>query len=123
MSKPRRRTRRPLNAIAAARLVGMLLHDACSLDELIDETGLCRTTVSHYVRALRREHAVYVGHWERDRLGRLTVAHWRLGSGTDAEKRLKPRAAIVRASRRKLAAMRMIRATAAEMTTAERMAA
>jgi hypothetical protein len=53
-------------------------------------------TIMGYVRALRRQKALYVARWDEDTAGRRSVAAYKLGEKPDALREPMPRAAIKR---------------------------
>lgn len=86
------RARRPTRPghLAVCKLFAALLEGPQTIAELVDVSGLCDTTVSGYVRALRREGAAHISCWRLDERDRLTVPVYALGKGRDAARRHAP---------------------------------
>lgn len=102
-SPPRGCKRLRINAISVAKLMRALQLDACTLHELVDETGMALCTCRSYVKALHAEGGCHIVGWEKDGRGRHTTPVWRAGEGRDMPRpSLKPaqRAAQYRARRR-----------------------
>lgn len=72
--------------IAFSKMVAAMVDEPKSIEELVEVSGLCVTTVRHYVLTLRRERAVRVAEWQSDRRSHLSVAAYQVGSGGDAAK-------------------------------------
>ncbi len=81
--------------LTVAKLVGSMMQKPRSIDDLCSITGLNRTTVLHYVRALRQERACFVACWSKDAIGRISIAKYALGHHEDAARPRKPRAQVV----------------------------
>lgn len=67
-------------------MVRELLAGPCTVADIVHETGMRPETVMGYVRALRRQKALYVSHWVEDTAGRRTIAAYRLGDKPDAKR-------------------------------------
>ena len=82
------RTRRPRqacqNAVAWAVIVRELLTGHCTALELAEVTGLRHETVLGYLRALKRQNAIYVAARVEDSNGRKSTASYALGDKPDA---------------------------------------
>lgn len=89
-------------AAAWATITHALLHEAQSVDDLIEMTGLHRNTIANMLHAARRPEVrcVYIERWEQDVLERWSIACYRLGTKRDAVRpKPKTRAQILRESR------------------------
>jgi hypothetical protein len=73
-----------------ARLYAMALEEMAAgpstRRELCESTGLGDKTVEAIVRALHQRRLIHIAAWEKDALGRYTVAAFKFGRGTDAKK-------------------------------------
>lgn len=87
------------NAIAWSIMVRELLAGPCTVADIVHETGMRPETVMGYVRALRRQKALYVSQWNEDTAGRRSVAAYRLGDKPDATRAPEARALIKRCYR------------------------
>jgi hypothetical protein len=67
-------------------MVAAMVKEPQSIEDLIEVSGLCVTTVRHYVLTLRREKAVCIAEWQADRRGHLSVAAYKVGNRPDATK-------------------------------------
>jgi hypothetical protein len=54
--------------------------------ELCGHTGLGKQTIEHLVRALHQRGLIHIAAWEKDAIGRFTMAAFKFGRGTDAKK-------------------------------------
>ena len=52
--------------------------------DLIELTGLCSTTLRHYVLTGRKQKVLYVAEWHADERGRLTAPAYAFGKKHDA---------------------------------------
>lgn len=77
-------------------MVRELLAGPCTVADIVHETGMRPETVMGYVRALRRQKAIYIAQRNEDTAGRLTVAAYRLGDKPDAPRAPEARALIKR---------------------------
>lgn len=92
MSGPYRNRAVRSNAISWAIMVRELAAGPCTVAELVAETGLRPETVMGYVRALRRQRAVYIARWDKDSAGRTRVAAYQIGDKPNAKLQRMPRA-------------------------------
>lgn len=74
------------NAIVWSVLVSEFLDGPSTALELKDATGMRHETIMGYIRALRRQRAVYVAAWVDDTAGRRTTAAYALGKQRDAKR-------------------------------------
>lgn len=72
--------------ISVAKLIAAMSAAPTSIEDLAEASGLCITTVRHYVIALRKEGAAFVGEYQADRRGNLSVKGYSIGKGKDAAK-------------------------------------
>lgn len=72
--------------IAISKMVAAMVSGPQSIEDLVEASGLCVTTVRHYVLTLRKEKAVRVAEWQADRRGHLSVAGYAMGNRPDAPK-------------------------------------
>lgn len=79
------RAARPAH-LAISKMVAAMVDSPKSIEDLVEASGLCVTTVRHYVLTLRREKAVRVAEWQADRRGHLSVAGYQVGSKADAQR-------------------------------------
>ena len=84
------------HAVAFAIVVRELLDGPCTARELAEETGMRPETVLGWIRAMRRQHVIYVCHWVEDSQGRRGTAAYALGGKADAPRRPVPRQTVVR---------------------------
>lgn len=73
------------NASAYVTLFTALIAGDHTRRELVRLSGLGTNTVAKVVIILRRRGLIHVGGWDRDTLGRYTVAVWAWGAGKDAK--------------------------------------
>lgn len=78
-----------LRDVCLAKMIAALVDGPCTADELVDVSGLAKATVYAYMRAMRKEGAVYISGWESDRMGRDAHMIYKLGRGTDKPRRTK----------------------------------
>lgn len=78
------------HAIAFAIILRELLDGPCTARELAEETGMRHDTILGWIRAMRRQHALYVSSWVEDTNGRRSVAAYSLGRKADAQRRPMP---------------------------------
>lgn len=78
------------HAVAFAIIVRELLTGPCTAKELAEETGMRHETVLGWIRALRRQGAIYVSSWVEDTNGRRSTAAYSLGNKPDAARRPMP---------------------------------
>lgn len=55
-----------------------------NMQELIEETGLHRETLSNYLNVFARHHLIYVLGWEQDAINRFSIRRWKWGQAQDA---------------------------------------
>lgn len=91
------------HAIAFAVLLRELLGGPCTALELSAETGMRHETVLGWIRAMRRQHVLYVAAWVEDSAGRRTTAAYRIGDKPDAIRNPMPRIEVVRRYRARAA--------------------
>ncbi|MEN9316093.1 MAG: hypothetical protein RIS35_2486 [Pseudomonadota bacterium] len=77
---------------------------ARTCDELVAVSDLGKPAVMRWLKMLREAGAVYVERWLPDRTGRMFVAAWRFGAGTDAPRPGHARTPAERAAARRAAA-------------------
>lgn len=72
-------------ASAYAVFIHAMLENACSVDDLCEETGLARMTIYKLIHAHRREHlkSLYIASWTQDVQGRTVIAQYRVGNKPD----------------------------------------
>lgn len=75
------------HAVAFAIVVRELLTGACTAKELAEETGMRHETVLGWIRAMKRQRAIYVSSWVEDANGRRGTAAYSLGDKPDAARR------------------------------------
>lgn len=85
MAPPIGRKAAKANAIAAWRLIELLMQGTHTIQQLADDTGLHRITVERWLRAGRNAGLVYIDHWEQDCRGRMILRVLKLGTGKDAK--------------------------------------
>ena len=105
------------NILAHAKMVAALMHEACSLAELEEESGLHQRSISNHVRALRKEGACYIAEWRQVASGQYNLPAYRLGTGRDAKKPLISVAERSKAKRARKAMIRAIEALRGEALT------
>src|ERR1700688_3233189 len=68
-----------------------IVHDALpgTLMEVVERTGLCKTTVRKYIWQMREERLVYISKWIRSKAQGSFQPYFRLGKGKDAPCKLK----------------------------------
>lgn len=91
--------------VQKARLATALVADNMTYDQMVDVSGLKKTTIAAWITSLRTAGQVFIEGWAPDKNGRLFVPRWRWGNSPDAERpgdRRTPaeRMAAVRARRR-----------------------
>lgn len=74
--------------IAIGKMLAALLDGPQSVEELVEASGLCSTTVRHYVLTFRKLKAVRIAEWQPDRRNRLTVPAYAIGKGRDAVRKV-----------------------------------
>lgn len=62
------------------------LQDGATARELEEVSGLAKSTVKRWIKALRLKNATYIEAWEKDCCGRNVVPVHRLGDSKDAKK-------------------------------------
>jgi hypothetical protein len=70
--------------IALSKMVAAMVSEPQSIDDLVEVSGLCVTTVRHYVLTLRKEKGVRIAEWQASRRGHLAVAAYAIGNRPDA---------------------------------------
>lgn len=79
------RVARPAH-LAIAKMLAAMIEEPKSIEDLVEASGLCVTTVRHYVLTLRKEKAVRVAEWQADRRGHLSVAAYQVGNAPDKKR-------------------------------------
>jgi hypothetical protein len=82
MKKPKNR----LNAVLYATLIQELMDGPSTRVELMTATGLSHQTILSNVRALHERGLIHVACWEKDAMGRHSIAAFTFGRGGDARK-------------------------------------
>lgn len=75
-----------LNAALFAMALEELMTGPTTRYELEETTGLSRQTVLSLISALRKRKLIRIGGWERDRMGKASMAAFVFGQGEDARK-------------------------------------
>jgi hypothetical protein len=84
-----KKTRKPktrLNAVLYAMLLEDLVAGPATRQELMRRTGLSYETIMSVVRALHSRRLIHVTAWERDAIGRHSIAAFAFGSKADAKR-------------------------------------
>lgn len=82
--KTRKRTR--LNAKLYAMTLEEMAAGPSTRVELREHTGLSTKTIDAIVSSLYQRGLIHIGAWEKDALGRFTLAAFKFGRGTDVKK-------------------------------------
>lgn len=85
-----------INRLSVAKMLRALLDGPASVFDLMEESGLCYSTVQRFVYALRYQRVVHVARWDRDTMGRPTRACYSFGDKPNVRRPKKPRSQIVR---------------------------
>jgi hypothetical protein len=72
--------------ITIAKMLSAMLDGPQTVYDIQDLTGWHKNTVGHYVRALRKEGAIYVATWEQDRRKSWSLRGYMIGRKKDAPK-------------------------------------
>lgn len=101
--------------IALGHLISALLEGEQTVPDLHERTGLCASSLRHYMQVFRQMRLVYVAGWHCDKRGRLTVRAYSLGREKDAIKKVTPinRAELARKYRARKRQQQMIQLLAA----------
>lgn len=97
-----------VGALSYAKLIKAMMDRPCSINELVDETGLHYLTVAQYCVALHNEGAIHISMWEKDSRGRDAIKVYRLGEGRDAKRQRMSGAERQARARAKRSALAMI---------------
>lgn len=90
-------------AAAIAVFIDALLTQPLSADEMVEETGLHRNTISKIIEAMRRpeRRSLYIASWSQDSQNRWSIAHYAIGRKDDAPKPKMTRAEVLRRYRKR----------------------
>jgi hypothetical protein len=77
---------RRLNAALYAMALEEMAAGPSTRPELCEHTGLGDKTVQAIVRSLHQRRLIHIAAWEKDSLGRFTMAAFAFGRGADAKK-------------------------------------
>ena len=90
-----------INRLSVAKMMRAILDGPASVFDLMEESGLCYSTVQRFVHALRYQRVVHVARWDRDPMGRPTRACYSVGDKPDAARKTKPRPIVAREYRKR----------------------
>lgn len=76
-----------LNQDTYARVFALLMHDPVSAKEIVEETGLHRTTAQSLMRCFKKYKLVHIVAWETDGMGRDVSPVYKFGKGKDIPRR------------------------------------
>lgn len=80
-----------ISHIAIAHMFGALMSgQPQSVEDLVHASGLCDTTVRHYIKTFRRMKVIRIARWTVGKNGRLNLAMYAPGSGKDAARAVTP---------------------------------
>lgn len=82
-----RGTHMKVNAICYAIMIRMLMERPCTIQEVIDETGLGMRSVCNTLRVWKRHGILYRAALAQDSVGRWNIPLYRLGKGKDCPPR------------------------------------
>ena len=77
-----------INVIAVAKMIGAISEESQSLATLIKLTGLHHQTIMRWLRELKKNNAVHIEYWAEDPFGRRSIRMWKLGAGDNAPRPL-----------------------------------
>jgi predicted transcriptional regulator len=105
LPKVRRSKTARMNPIAFALMIKAIQDKGCTIPELVEITGLHTWTLRHYLKELVNQGVAHIEGWTKDRLGRDTTPHYRLGYGFNVPRGHKTGAQKKRDSRQRARAM------------------
>ena len=79
-------TKHLANVSAYAEAIYALTQGACTIPDLVAESGMASNTARKFVASLRRRGLLYIAAWEKDTTGRFTVAAYAWGDSKDVKR-------------------------------------
>jgi hypothetical protein len=79
-------TKHLANVSAYAEAIYALTQGACTIPDLVAESGMASNTARKFVASLRRRGLLYIAAWEKDTTGRFTVAAYAWGDTKDVKR-------------------------------------
>jgi hypothetical protein len=85
-----------INALSLAIMLEEMLDGPFTTRNLMEVSGLGKSSVYRYVRTFHARSVVHISGWEKDAAGRALIPVYSLGRGSDAKRKNKSKAEINR---------------------------